>query len=213
MLKGKPVDARRGDRRRAAADRRARSTRWRWCRAGARNEELAAFKRGARRRASPRSSRRTTQPQPGERVEDDLLIRADKNPNTAGGARAVRAHDDAPRVRRRTPTWCWSGARASTSRACRAGAKIIFLNAYLQPENGHADVFIPISIQTERARPLHELRGRGERVRAVLREAGRRSPTPRRCSPRSRPRRRRTRMIQDLVVYARLHRLRARRCC
>ena len=31
-----------------------------------------------------------------------------------------------------------------------AGARIIFLNSYLQPENGHADVFIPISIQTER---------------------------------------------------------------
>jgi NADH-quinone oxidoreductase subunit G len=31
-----------------------------------------------------------------------------------------------------------------------ARAKIIFLNAYLAPENGHADVFIPISIQTER---------------------------------------------------------------
>jgi len=29
-------------------------------------------------------------------------------------------------------------------------AKIIFLNSYLQPENGHADVFIPVSIQTER---------------------------------------------------------------
>ena len=27
---------------------------------------------------------------------------------------------------------------------------VSFLNAYLQPENGHADVFIPISIQTER---------------------------------------------------------------
>ena len=31
-----------------------------------------------------------------------------------------------------------------------AGAKIIFLNAWLQPENGHADVFFPMSIQTER---------------------------------------------------------------
>ena len=30
------------------------------------------------------------------------------------------------------------------------GARIIFLNAYTQPENGHADVFIPVSIQTER---------------------------------------------------------------
>ena len=31
-----------------------------------------------------------------------------------------------------------------------AKARVIFLNSYLQPENGHADVFIPISIQTER---------------------------------------------------------------
>ena len=29
-------------------------------------------------------------------------------------------------------------------------ARIIFLNSYLQPENGHADVFLPVSIQTER---------------------------------------------------------------
>ena len=27
---------------------------------------------------------------------------------------------------------------------------MIFLNAYLAPENGHADVFIPVSVQTER---------------------------------------------------------------
>jgi NADH-quinone oxidoreductase subunit G len=27
----------------------------------------------------------------------------------------------------------------------------VFLNAWLAPENGHADVFIPISVQTERA--------------------------------------------------------------
>ena len=31
-----------------------------------------------------------------------------------------------------------------------ASAKIVYLNAWLQPENGHADVFIPVSIQTER---------------------------------------------------------------
>jgi len=30
------------------------------------------------------------------------------------------------------------------------GARCIFLNGYLQPENGRADVFIPITIQTER---------------------------------------------------------------
>ena len=32
-----------------------------------------------------------------------------------------------------------------------AGAKVVYLNAYLQPENGHADVFFPLSVQTERA--------------------------------------------------------------
>ena len=30
------------------------------------------------------------------------------------------------------------------------GAKVIFLGSWLAPENGHADVFIPISIATER---------------------------------------------------------------
>ena len=28
---------------------------------------------------------------------------------------------------------------------------MIFINSYLQPENGHADVFLPVSVQTERA--------------------------------------------------------------
>jgi len=36
-------------------------------------------------------------------------------------------------------------------RAVPAGAKIVFLNAFLAPENGHADVFLPVSIQTERS--------------------------------------------------------------
>ena len=80
-----------------------------------------------------------------------------------------------------------------------ARAKVILLDAYAQPENGHADVFIPISIQTERTRPLHELRGRGQRVRAVLRQAGP-WPTPRRCSPRWRRVGASPCMIQDLVV-------------
>jgi NADH-quinone oxidoreductase subunit G len=32
-----------------------------------------------------------------------------------------------------------------------ACARIIYLNSWLQPENGHADVFIPISVMTERS--------------------------------------------------------------
>jgi NADH-quinone oxidoreductase subunit G len=30
-------------------------------------------------------------------------------------------------------------------------ARIVYLNSWLQPENGHADVFLPISVMTERA--------------------------------------------------------------
>ena len=29
-------------------------------------------------------------------------------------------------------------------------AKVVFVNAWLQPENGYADVFFPASLQTER---------------------------------------------------------------
>jgi NADH-quinone oxidoreductase subunit G len=81
-------------------------------------------------------------------VQDELLIRADKNPNTTqaqalfGGAPATfPAETDLVLV--------W-GEGCNFAELPR-GAKIIFLNSYLQPENGHADVFIPISIQTERS--------------------------------------------------------------
>ena len=53
-----------------------------------------------------------------------------------------------------------SGLSRRANRARRTGfsfaqlpptAKIVFLNSWLQPENGHADVFLPISVMTERA--------------------------------------------------------------
>ena len=31
------------------------------------------------------------------------------------------------------------------------GAAVIFLNAFLRPENGFADAFLPVSLQTERS--------------------------------------------------------------
>jgi NADH-quinone oxidoreductase subunit G len=113
------------------------------------NEELAAFKRSLGGRFSA-LVKQDWSPQPGERVEDDLLIRADKNPNGAA-ARALFAQADDPS--RALPAdadlvLVW-GEGFDFARVPR-GARIVFLNAYLQPENGHADVFIPISIQTER---------------------------------------------------------------
>jgi NADH-quinone oxidoreductase subunit G len=113
------------------------------------NEELAAFKQAL----GPRCATFVKQdglPQPGERLDDDLLIRADKNPNNAA-ARALspRADDPAQPLPADTDVLVVWGEGFDFNRVPR-GAKIIFLNAWLQPENGHADVFIPISVQTER---------------------------------------------------------------
>jgi NADH-quinone oxidoreductase subunit G len=86
-------------------------------------------------------------PQQGEVLEDDLLIRADKNPNTRAaqslfGAAATAIPDDAGLVL----VWGEGADFAALPR----GAKIVFLGSWLRPENGYADVFIPLSIQTER---------------------------------------------------------------
>ncbi|HTR56749.1 MAG TPA: 2Fe-2S iron-sulfur cluster-binding protein [Casimicrobiaceae bacterium] len=113
------------------------------------NEELAAFKRALGGRVTA-LVKQDWQPQPGERIEDDLLIRADKNPNGAA-ARAVFPQEDdgasaLPADADLILVW---GEGFDFARIPR-GARIVFLGSYLQPENGHADVFIPISVQTER---------------------------------------------------------------
>jgi NADH-quinone oxidoreductase subunit G len=111
------------------------------------NEELATFAQtlGSRFQAFVKAD---AVAQAGEVVEDDILIRADKNPNTTAaralfGDAPVRFADDTDLV------LVWGEGFDFGRLPPRA--KIIALNAWLQPENGHADVFIPISIQTERA--------------------------------------------------------------
>jgi NADH-quinone oxidoreductase subunit G len=113
------------------------------------NEELAAFKASLGGRFAT-FVKRDHAPEPGERLEDDLLIRPDKNPNTAG-ARALFGEDSlrAPSFPAGTDLVLVWGEGCNFAQL-PAGAKIVFLNAYLQPENGFADVFIPVSIQTER---------------------------------------------------------------
>ena len=86
------------------------------------------------------------QPEEGERIEDDLLIRADKNPNTAKARELF--HAGAPAYHDGTDLVLVWGEGCDFARI-PPRARIIFLNSYLQPENGHADVFIPVSIQTE----------------------------------------------------------------
>jgi NADH-quinone oxidoreductase subunit G len=107
------------------------------------NEELASF---ARALPVPAYVKADVLPMPGEVVEDDFLIRADKNPNTAGALACFPAWSgdfgDADLV------MVW-GEGVDASRI-PAGVKVIRLGSYAGPDVATADVFIPISIQTER---------------------------------------------------------------
>jgi NADH-quinone oxidoreductase subunit G len=110
------------------------------------NEELESFARnlGTRFTVFVKNDRILDA---GEPVEDALLIRADKNPN---GARACALFGSADiALDEDTDLVLVWGEGFDFARVPRH-AKIIFVNAWLQPENGHADVFFAASIQTER---------------------------------------------------------------
>jgi NADH-quinone oxidoreductase subunit G len=111
------------------------------------NEELAAFKAllGGRFACFVKSDQ---QPAPGEVVQDDILIRADKNPNSAT---AKQLFGDAPIAFPDGTDLVLVWGEGFDFNALPRGAKVILLDAWLAPENGHADVFVPISIQTERS--------------------------------------------------------------
>jgi NADH-quinone oxidoreductase subunit G len=149
MLKGRPVD-------RATAVAQARSliaaakrpvalvSNW------GSNEELSSFQQalGARFTSFVKIDCVAA---PGEPIEDDLLIRADKNPNTSAAlARfAVLPADTAAAFAPDTDLVLVWGEGFSFAQL-PPKAKIVYLNSWLQPENGHADVFFAISTMTER---------------------------------------------------------------
>jgi NADH-quinone oxidoreductase subunit G len=111
------------------------------------NEELAAFKATLGAVFTP-LVKADHRPEPGEVVQDDVLIRADKNPNTARARELFSAAPaEVPADADLVLVW---GEGCDFSKI-PANARIIVLGSYLAPENGHADVFLPISIQTERS--------------------------------------------------------------
>ena len=149
------------------------------------NEELEAFKRYLGE-VFHSHVKRDWQPEEGERIEDDLLIRADKNPNTA---KARELFDDgrARLPRRHRP-------RAGLGRGLR-------LRAHPAAGEDHLPEFVPRARERPRGRvpgrqhpdrarrALHQLPGRGERGSSRASRRAMRSSTPRRCSRRSRRRR------------------------
>jgi NADH-quinone oxidoreductase subunit G len=111
------------------------------------NEELDSFKRHLGE-VFHAFVKRDWQPEEGERIEDELLIRPDKNPNTRR-ARELFGPDE-PAFRDGTDLVLVWGEGCDFARI-PPQAKVVFLNSYLAPENGHADVFLAVSTQTERS--------------------------------------------------------------
>jgi NADH-quinone oxidoreductase subunit G len=111
------------------------------------NEELAAFHAafGDRFDCFVKADHA---PVEGEVVQDELLIRADKNPN-GRSARALFGERSVAFAPGTDLVLVWGeGVDFAT---LPRGVPVIFLNAFLAPENGHADVFFPVSTLLERA--------------------------------------------------------------
>ena len=111
------------------------------------NEELDAFAQALGGRFAC-FTKADWSPQPGEMVEDDFLVRADKNPNRTAALARFPPWDGGPLDRHADLVLAWGeGFDASLA---PPGACTIRLDSYANPQNAQADVFIPISVQTER---------------------------------------------------------------
>ena len=114
------------------------------------NEELAAFhtQLGGRVSAYVKADHL---PVPGEVIEDELLIKPDKNPNRAGALHYFPALPEpaANALASADVVLVWGEGTSSAS--LPAGVPVIRLESYTHDDHRTADVVIPISIQTERS--------------------------------------------------------------
>jgi NADH-quinone oxidoreductase subunit G len=90
-------------------------------------------------------------PVPGEVVEDGFLIRADKNPNRAAALALFPPLAPPPATLDGAADLVLVWGEGFDIARVPAGARTILLDAYAQPGHARADVFIPLSIQTERS--------------------------------------------------------------
>jgi len=115
------------------------------------NEELAAF-HATLAPSFQNFVKHDWQPQPGERLEDDVLIKADKNPNSYA-ARAIfpLLPSDASSAIPLSTDLVFVWGEGAPMHAIPESAQVVLLTSYALPENTRAHVVLPISIQTERA--------------------------------------------------------------
>jgi len=88
-------------------------------------------------------------PADGEVLQDDLLVRSDKNPNMAGAIALFPALATTPEALDEADLLLVWGEGFDLVRA-PARARIIILGSFEHAQNARADVFIPVTIQTER---------------------------------------------------------------
>jgi NADH-quinone oxidoreductase subunit G len=122
------------------------------------NEELAAFRAALGARFAVRV-KRDCMAQPGEVVEDDILIRPDKNPNTAGARALFPEADDPARALPADADVVLVWGEGFDPSRLPQGARVIALDGWQQPGHAAAEVFIPLSIQTERRGTYTNFRG------------------------------------------------------
>ena len=114
------------------------------------NEELAAL-RSALADHFTCHVKADHRPLVGETIEDHLLIKPDKNPNRrAALALFPELPSDVSGVIAPETDLVLVWGEGFAQAEIPAGAKVIRLNAYAHEDNALADVFFPISVQTER---------------------------------------------------------------
>ena len=90
-------------------------------------------------------------PVPSERIEDDVLIKADKNPNRHTARAMFDALPENPAdVLTPGPDLVLVWGEGAPMVSIPPSARVILLSSYAHADNAHTDVFIPISVQTER---------------------------------------------------------------
>lgn len=128
------------------------------------NEELKAFRDCLAHLDATRVTawvKSDMQAMPGETVEDDLLIKADKNPNRRGALEHFEElpDNDFARIPADADVILVWGEGVPSS-VLPQSARVIRFDAWQNPDNSAADAFVPITIQTERSGHYTNFEGR-----------------------------------------------------